>query len=127
MGRGSSYRVLLGSDGATFLLPEKEHTRATAPQRPAPMTRSSRMRYSVMRMNLAGGRTWKDISGVDATGGVSNYLSPIDSKSWISDVPRYQRVRVAGVYKGIDLMFYSNGTDLEYDFVVAPGADPKQI
>ncbi|MBV8833058.1 MAG: hypothetical protein JO108_28000 [Acidobacteriaceae bacterium] len=58
---------------------------------------------------------------------MSNYLSPIDSKSWISDVPRYQRVRVAGVYKGIDLMFYSNGTDLEYDFVVAPGADPKQI
>src|SRR6202035_226990 len=37
------------------------------------------------------------------------------------------RVRVANVYKGIDLVFYGNSGDLEYDFVVAPGADPRQI
>jgi hypothetical protein len=36
-------------------------------------------------------------------------------------------VSAASVYDGIDLVFYSQGNNLEYDFVVAPGADPKQI
>jgi len=56
MGQGSSYRVLLGSDGATFLLPDKNDERAMAGRRPVPMDRSLRMKYSVMRMKLAGGR-----------------------------------------------------------------------
>lgn len=127
MGQGSSYRVLLGSDGATFLLPDKNDTRAMAGRRPVPLDPSFRMKYSVMRMKLAGGRPWTKISGAEPTGGVSNYLSPTDLKSWISNVPQYQRVKVARVYEGVDLMLYTRGGDLEYDFVVAPGSDPNRI
>ena len=127
MGQGSSYRVLLGSDGATFLLPDRNNQRARAGWRPVPINRSFQTKYSVMRMRLAGERPWKNISGAEPTGGVSNYLSHVDLKSWISNVPQFQRVKVAGVYEGIDLIFYTNGVDLEYDFVVAPGADPKRI
>ena len=58
---------------------------------------------------------------------MSNDLSQTDLKSWISNVAQYQRVKVARVYEGIDLIFYTNPGNLEYDFVVAPGADPKQI
>ncbi|MGC2404183.1 MAG: hypothetical protein WA510_30605, partial [Acidobacteriaceae bacterium] len=81
-----------------------------------------RMKNNVMRMKLAGSRPWRNISGIEPTGGVSNYLSPADSKSWISDVPQYQRVKVADVYEGIDLVFYTNGDNLECDFVLAPRA-----
>src|ERR1700733_3185723 len=127
LGHGSSYRILFDGDGATFLLPEKYDTRAAVGRRPVSVHRSFQMKYSVMRMKLAGGRPWKDISGVEPTGGVSNYQSLTDLKSWISNVPQYERVKVANVYEGIDLILYSNGKDLEYDFVVAPGADPKQV
>jgi Beta-propeller repeat len=127
LGQGSSYRVLFDGDGATFLLPDKNNTRAMVGRRPVPVDRSFQMKYSVMRMKLAGGRPWKDISGVEPTGGVSNYQSPADLKSWISNVPQYRQVKVANVYEGIDLILYTHGNDLEYDFVVAPGADPKQV
>ena len=73
MGQGSSYRVLFDSDGATFLLPDRNDMRAMAGRRPVPVDRSFRMKYSVMRMKLAGSRPWKNISGVEPTGGVSNY------------------------------------------------------
>jgi hypothetical protein len=127
IGQGSSYRVLLEGDGATFLVPDKNNTRAMAGRQPVPIDRSLQMKYSVIRMQFAGSRPWKSISGVEPTGGVSNYLSPTDGKSWISNVPQYQRAKVAGVYPGIDLVFYTIGHDLEYDFVVAPGADPNQV
>jgi hypothetical protein len=78
-------------------------------------------------MKLAGSRPWKDISGAEPTGGVSNYLSNTDLKSWITNIPHYARAQVAGVYPGIDLILYSHGGNLEYDFVVSPGADPDQI
>src|SRR5580704_14378919 len=127
LGQSSSYRVLFDGDGATFLLPDKKDMRARAGRRPVPVDPSFRMKYSVMRMKLAGGRPWKSISGLEPTGGVSNYLSPTDAKSWISNIPQYQRVKVAGVYQGIDLVFYTNGGNLEYDLVAAPGADLKQV
>ncbi len=72
MGQGSNYRVLLEKDGLTFLLPDKNDTRAMAGRHPVPVDRSYHMKYSVMRMKLAGGRPWKDISGAEPTGGVSN-------------------------------------------------------
>jgi hypothetical protein len=127
LGQSSSYRVLFDGDGATFLLPDKKDMRARAGRRPVPVDPSFRMKYSVMRMKLAGARPWKSISGLEPTGGVSNYLSPTDAKSWISNIPQYQRVKVAGVYQGIDLVFYTNGGNLEYDLVAAPGADLKQV
>lgn len=42
-------------------------------------------------------------------------------------VPSFEKLRYHGVYPGIDIVFYGRGTELEYDFVVAPGADPDQI
>jgi hypothetical protein len=42
-------------------------------------------------------------------------------------VPNYARVKYEGIYAGIDLVYYGNDRQLEFDFVVAPGADPKAI
>src|ERR1700753_157597 len=127
LGRSSNYRVLVENDGLTLLLPDKETMRAMAGRRPVPVDRSFRRKYNVMRMKLAGGRPWKDISGIEPSGSVSNYEDSPDSKSWILNVPQYGRVKIANVDEGIDLVFYTNGDDLEYDFVIGPGADPKQV
>jgi hypothetical protein len=56
-----------------------------------------------------------------------NYFIGNDPKKWHTDVPAYAKVKYTSVYPGIDLVFYGNQRELEYDFVVAPGADPKAI
>jgi Beta-propeller repeat len=83
-------------------------------------------RVSVVGMTLAGSHPWNSVEGLEPTGGVSNYLIG-NRNDWHSGIPQYARVRVKGVYDGIDLVFYGHGRDLEYDFVVAPGCDPNQI
>jgi uncharacterized protein (TIGR03437 family) len=56
-----------------------------------------------------------------------NYLLSSDVSRWHTDVPIYSRVRYRNVYPGVDLVFYGNQKQLEYDFVLAPGADPASI
>src|SRR2546421_4186897 len=46
---------------------------------------------------------------------------------WRTNVPTYAKVHYREVYPGIDLVYYGNQRQLEYDFVLAPGADPKKI
>jgi hypothetical protein len=59
--------------------------------------------------------------------GKINYLVGDDPANWKTDVPTFERVRYEGVYPGVDLVLYGNGRSLEYDFVVAPGADPRAV
>src|ERR1017187_3151384 len=46
---------------------------------------------------------------------------------WHTDIPNYSRVRYGAVYPGIDVAYYGNPSRLEYDFVLQPGADPRDI
>lgn len=57
----------------------------------------------------------------------SNYFIGNDPKKWYTNVPTYAKVKYPEVYPGVDLVYYGNQRQLEYDFVVAPGADPKII
>jgi hypothetical protein len=59
--------------------------------------------------------------------GRSHYLVGRDSSRWRREVPHYRRVAARQLYPGIDVIYYSNGRELEFDFVVAPGADPSRI
>jgi len=56
-----------------------------------------------------------------------NYLIGNDPNDWHTDVPNYQAIVYENVYDGIDLKYYGNGTHMEYDFIISPGADPSQI
>jgi hypothetical protein len=82
---------------------------------------------AVVRMKLQGAGQPRQVIGVENLPGVSNYFIGNDPKKWSTDVPRYGRIRYAGVYPGIDVVWYGNQRRLEYDFVIGPGADPKQI
>jgi hypothetical protein len=56
-----------------------------------------------------------------------NYIFGNNPKKWLTDVPTYQAVAYQEAYKGIDLKFYGDGRQLEYDIIVKPGADPGQV
>ena len=80
----------------------------------------------VVRMKLVGAKR-PQASGLEKLPGVSNYFIGQDPKKWRTDVPHYGRIQYRGVYPGIDMVCYGKGRQLEYDLVVAPGADPRQI
>uniref|UniRef100_Q01SD1 IPT/TIG domain-containing protein n=1 Tax=Solibacter usitatus (strain Ellin6076) TaxID=234267 RepID=Q01SD1_SOLUE len=58
--------------------------------------------------------------------GVVNYLVG-NAVSWRTGIPTYARVRYRNVYPGIDVVYYGRDGHLEYDFILAPGADPRRI
>ena len=68
-----------------------------------------------------------EIVGLEPLPGVSNYLVGNDPRNWRTGIPQYARVEYRDVYPGVDLAFHGDARALEYDFVVAPGADPGAI
>ncbi len=59
--------------------------------------------------------------------GRTHYFSGRDPEKWRTNVPHYARVRYRDVYPGIDVVYYGRPGALEYDLVVAPGADPRRV
>ncbi len=83
---------------------------------------------SVVRMRFAGARRNLRLTGLDELSGKSNFLIGKDPRGWHKGVRNYARVRYEQVYPGIDVIFYGTGAqEIEYDFVLAPGADPTVI
>ncbi|MGI9068860.1 MAG: SBBP repeat-containing protein, partial [Pyrinomonadaceae bacterium] len=80
-----------------------------------------------LRMKLVGANTQPHISPLEELSGKVNHFIGNDSTKWREKIPTYQRVQYDSVYPGIDLTYYGNQRQLEYDFIVAPGADPKAI
>lgn len=82
---------------------------------------------SVVGVRLAGANPEAALSGLDQLTGASHYLIGRDPEQWRRDVPNYRAVKRTAVYPGIDVIYYGNQRQLEYDFVVAPYADPRRI
>ncbi len=110
--RGTGYGVALTASGATLSLTSGTTTAAVAMTVVGKDGRPAAARGVVGRERLAG---------------VVNHYVGNDPRHWQAGVEQFARVRHAGVYDGIDLEFYGNGQRLEYDFLVAPGADPSAI
>ncbi|MEO8661615.1 MAG: SBBP repeat-containing protein, partial [Bryobacteraceae bacterium] len=81
----------------------------------------------IVRTRLVNGNPRAQVSGLDRLPGTSNYFSGNDSAKWRTGVPAYARIKYQSVYPGVDLVYYGNQGKLEYDFVVAPGADRTRI
>jgi hypothetical protein len=82
---------------------------------------------SVLRMKLRNANPAAKVTGVDELAGTSNYFIGNDPTKWQTNVPTFGKVKYEGIYSGIDLVYYGNHRQLEYDFIVAPGADPHRI
>jgi uncharacterized repeat protein (TIGR01451 family) len=111
--RGSGYSLFLDSAGATLAL--RSQARA-----------GSAARTESVRMKLAGASPSARIAGADLLPGKSNYFIGNDRSKWRSNIPQFARVSYEDVYPGINLVFYGKQGQLEYDFQIAPGADPSQ-
>jgi hypothetical protein len=82
---------------------------------------------SVIRMRLEGANAAARISAVQPLPGKSSYYIGNDPSKWRHDIPQFGRVEYRRVYPGVDLAYYGNEGQLEYDFRVAPGAEPSRI
>jgi hypothetical protein len=81
----------------------------------------------IIRMKLVGANADSPLAGLEELPGKVNYLIGNDRARWRTDIPVYARVKVEQVYPGVDMVYYGNQQQLEYDFVVAAGADPGAI
>ena len=81
----------------------------------------------VIRFRLLGANPSVPVTGVGELAGKSNYFIGNDPAKWRTNVETFAKVKYQGVYPGIDLVYYGNQQQLEYDFVVAPGASPAAI
>ena len=84
----------------------------------------------VLRMRLLGANPAAKVTGQRELPGKANYLTGNDPKKWRTSVPTYAKVHYASVYRGIDLVYYGNPSadgQLEFDFTVAPGANPSPV
>jgi uncharacterized protein (TIGR03437 family) len=119
--RGHGYQVFLTEQEAALVLWDAERAE-DAPQSAGPNSQSN-----VLRFKTFGGRADAEVVGLDLLRTKSNYLIGNDPSDWRTEIPNYGRVEYRQVYPGIDLAFYGSQTKLEYDFVVAPGADPSDV
>ena len=82
---------------------------------------------TTLRLQLAGANRDIALSGLEELPGKSSYFVGNDPKKWQTNIPNYAKVAYHGVYPGIDVNYYGTQQQLEFDFVIAPGADPNQI
>src|SRR3989475_4888738 len=126
LARGAGQTLFLTPTEAVLVL-SKADSQAQGPQRPliSPTPRAGTQ--TVLRMAFAGASSQPHIAGEKELAGKVNYFLGHDPAKWRTNVPTYAAVRYEGLYPGIDLVYYGNNRELEYDLVVAPGADPSQI
>jgi hypothetical protein len=106
--RGAGYGMRLDEKGALLSL------------------RSPHGKRDLLQMQLVGAAPakWRSEGALPSR---SNYFIGKNPRDWRRDVPHFARVRAEKIYRGIDAVFYGNGRQLEYDWIVAPGADTQQI
>jgi hypothetical protein len=80
-----------------------------------------------LRLGFAGADPGAEIGALQELPGKANSFIGDDPSRWLSGIPTYGRVRYDSIYPGIDLDFYGNQSELEYDFRLAPHADPSRI
>jgi hypothetical protein len=119
--RGSGYTLFLTPTEAVLLL------RRGANEGDGVEAQTFVAQTSTLRLKLDGANRKPRVEGMDELQGRSNYFIGGDARAWHTDVPGYERVRYASVYPGTDLVFYGKAGQLEYDFHLAPNADPQRI
>ena len=141
MARGNGYTVFLTANDTVFALqslasksaekevPAKATTtvkghEAFAKARPKPAAKDA---TAAIRMHLVGSNAQPQISAGDQLPGHSNYFIGNDRSQWHSNVAQFARVSYRDVYPGVNLAFYGKQKQLEFDFIVAPGASITPI
>ncbi len=124
LSRGSGYTLFLTPTEAVVSVSEPAGGLSDPKRQGFSLTHN---RISTLRMELFGAKTDATIAGSEELPGRSNYFIGNDPHQWHTHIPAFARVNYKDIYPGVDLVYYGNQRQLEYDFVVAPGADPNRI
>ena len=81
----------------------------------------------ILRLSLTGASNGISFEAQNPLPGVSSYFIGKDSSQWRTHIQQYSQVVEHEVYPGIDMVYYGKQGQMEYDFHVKPGADPKMI
>jgi hypothetical protein len=135
LSRGAGYTLFLTADGAVM--------RFSSPRGPAGRSaRTGQQRAPSVRaavtMRWLGASPQPAVEGLEPLEARSNYFIGRDPSNWRTNVPHYAKVRYRGLYPGIDLVYYRHDSrgygsepgkqpQLEYDLIIAPGADPGVV
>jgi len=114
LSRGRGYSLLLTDTEALLKLPAASQSQAG-------------QTLSWIRMQHVGANPEPRVKGSDLTPAKSHYFLGNNPRAWRTDVPHYAKVGYEGVYPGVDLVYYGNQGQLEYDYVLAAGVDPGVI
>lgn len=134
LARGRGYSLFLTSTEAVLSLrKEARPGKSDSPTAKAGRGRNpslpshASVTTSAIRMKIVGANEEAQVSGEGQLPGTINYFTGSDAGKWQRDVSSYAKVRYQNIYPGVDLVYYGNQRELEYDFVLAPGADPGVI
>ena len=121
LSRGNGYTLFLTSNDIVLTLVNPQS--GTSQDKVS----SNTSEVSIIHMKLVGASYATEPKGLEKIDTKSNYFVGNDPQKWLTDIPSYAKIKYEDVYSGIDLVFYGNQQQLEYDFIVNPGADPNLI
>ena len=124
---GPTYALGLSAGDIALSLHRPRETKAKMVATALDLGGAGAVEHSELHLKLIGASKSATLTGLEPKAGVSNYFIGNDPAKWQTHVPHFGEVEVAGAYAGIDLVFYGNPQQLEYDFRVGPGADAKAI
>jgi hypothetical protein len=135
MARGDGYTLFLTANDAVFSLRSSSGNQSSTVSRKSQLrVRNAQQRAqaakdstAVVRVQLTGANLPAKVSASHQMPGKSNYFVGSDPGKWQTDVPHYARVSYQDVYPGVNLAFHGVQRQTEFDFVVAPGANPAPI
>jgi hypothetical protein len=122
--RGPGYHLFLTGNEAVLSL-RKPPAVEKDPRRSA--STAQVREGTVLRLKMIGANSDAQVTGHDELPGKINYLTGNDPEKWRRNIPTYRKVYYKDVYPGVDVVYYGNQRQLEYDFVIAPGANPMVI
>ena len=112
LSRGRGYSLFLTDSQATLKLTGQQ-------------TADAKAQTAILRLKLLKARP--RLEGQELLEGKVNYLIGKDQKKWHSNISTYRNIVYRNAWSGIDMIWHGTQNELEYDFVVKPGADPSKI
>ena len=127
LSRNPHYNLFLTSNEAVFTLPIHSSKASRVQGRVARLRNPGSETQAVLRMEILGANSTPSVEGEIPSAGHTNYLTGNNARNWVRNVPQFARVHYRGIYPGVDLTFYGQQHQLEFDFIVKPGADPTHV
>jgi hypothetical protein len=121
LSRGIGYTAFFSADEVVLTL--QEWTDAM----PLRAWKTRQYQEAALRMQFVGANPSVELKALSELIGKSNYFIGNNPEEWRTGIAQFRRIEYKNIYHNIELLFYGNLQNLEYDFVVNPGGNPNRI